>query len=103
MMQTPAAAGAKKAMVQLVKEFEHNKDCNVLAFIHDEVIIEVRKDSPDKFRIIDRVSEILIDNMQIVLDSVRIAVEADLMDYWKKSGGNWQKTYWKNVGDTKLI
>lgn len=97
LMQTPAAVGAKAAMVQLVKEFENNEDCNILAFIHDEVILEVRKNAPNKFEIIDRVSEILIDKMQEVLYTVRIAVEADLMDYWRKdNSGGWSNVYWKD-------
>lgn len=102
LMQTPAAVGAKAAMYRIIKEFYGTKQLIPLAFIHDEVIFEVRKNDTNKYVLIDRVAEILIDSMQKVLPKVRITAEASLMDYWSKSGGKWEAQYWRNVGSTEL-
>lgn len=102
LMQTPAAIGAKRAMTQIIKQHLTHPEMRPLAFIHDEIVFEVKKDSEKKFDIIEDVAYSLIEGMQTVLSSVRIAVEAELMDCWTKSGGTWSKTYWKNVGDSKL-
>jgi hypothetical protein len=40
--------------------------------------------------------------MQTILTDVRIAVEAEVFDYWKKSGGDWSATYFKNPKDKLL-
>jgi len=96
LMQTPAAIGAKRAVVNIIKKYLDHPEMRPLAFIHDEILFEVKKDSSNKFDIIEDVAYNLIDGMQSVLSSVRIAVEAELMDYWTKAGGTWTKTYWKN-------
>lgn len=98
LMQTPGAVGAKKAFTKLVMDFEFDNEVNILAFIHDEVVFEVKKDSVNKYNKIAKVANIMISEMQSVLRNVRIAVEADLMDYWKKEGGHWQCTFWKDPG-----
>lgn len=95
LMQTPAAAGAKDAVYQIVKKYYENPDLNPLAFIHDEIIFEVRGDK--KFELIDDVAKIMITSMQKALPNVRIACEASLMDYWAKSGGKWEAQYWQDV------
>lgn len=102
LMQTPAAAGAKSAVYHIVKEFYEDADMNPLAFIHDEIIFEVRANSTRKFEIIDRVAELMITSMQRALPHVRIAVEASLMDYWTKSGGKWEAQYWINAKESTL-
>jgi DNA polymerase I-like protein with 3'-5' exonuclease and polymerase domains len=102
LMQTPAAVGAKAAVYNLMKEFHDSRDLIPLAFIHDEIIFEVRADAPNKFPLIDRVAEIMIDSMQRALPNVRVAAEASLMDWWSKSGGKWEAQYWKDVRSTQL-
>ena len=95
LMQSPAAVGAKKAMVKIISKYSESTDVNPLAFIHDEIVFEI-KDSENMADIVRDVSEILIDEMQTVLTSVRITVEAEVFDYWKKSGGFYEATYWKD-------
>lgn len=95
LMQTPAAVGAQRAMCRIIREFYDNPDVFPQAFIHDEVIVELRQGTEVKY--IPRISEILIDEMHTVLNTVRISVEAEVCgQFWRKSGGEWSKTYWKN-------
>lgn len=102
LMQTPAAVGAKAAVYNMMKEFHDSRDLIPLAFIHDEIIFEVRADAPNKFALIDRIAEIMIDSMQRALPNVRVAAEASLMDWWSKSGGKWEAQYWKDVRSNQL-
>lgn len=100
LMQSPSAVGAQRAVNKLVREFYTNSDIFPQAFIHDEVVFEVRE---NRYDLIDRAADIMITEMQSVLSSVRIAVEAEICgDMWRKAGGRWAKTYWKNVGQDKL-
>jgi len=98
LMQSPAAIGAKKSVIRFMEEFSDTDFVIPVAFIHDEIVFEV-KEGPKMYGFIDDVAEIMIDSMQSVLTEVRIAVEAELMDYWMKSGGTWSKQYWKNPKD----
>lgn len=102
LMQAPAAMGAKNATVELIKKYEFDPNINILAFIHDEVVIEVKKDAPDKLKLVGDVADVLITEMQKVLSTVRIAAEADIMPYWMKEGGHTQITFWKNPHDDIL-
>ncbi len=101
LMQCPAAIGAKRAMCHIIDKFKVSQHVRPLAFIHDEIVFEIL-DSDHMVDYIRDVSEILIDQMQTVLNDVRIAVEAEVFDYWKKSGGDWSKTYFKNAKDKTL-
>jgi len=101
LMQSPSAIGAKKAMVKIISKYGNSVAVKPLAFIHDEILFEVL-DNNEKYAIIKDISQILIEEMQTVLKSVRIAVEAELFPYWKKSGGEWSKTYFKGPKDTDL-
>ena len=101
LMQCPSAIGAKRAMVKIISKYGNSVEVNPLAFIHDEIVFEVL-DIPEKYAIIKDISEILIDEMQSVLTSVRIAVEAEIFPYWKKAGGEWDKTYWKDSNSKEL-
>ena len=94
LMQTPSAIGAKRAVNTIMRRYHNHPDINVLAFIHDEVLFEVKEHRKD---IVDDVAEIMIDQMQSVLSSVRITVEASMMDYWQKADGFWTKQYFKNA------
>ena len=89
-------------MCNIIREFHRNPDVIPQAFIHDEVIVEIKEESAQKYA--QRISELLIDGMHTALPSVRIAVEAEICgDYWKKSGGEWSKKYWKDTPSSILI
>jgi DNA polymerase I-like protein with 3'-5' exonuclease and polymerase domains len=102
LMQTPSAIGAKNAMCKLIREFYNHPDVIPQAFIHDEAVVEVREDKTEEH--LKRISEILIDGMHEKLPSVRMTVEAEVCGpYWRKSGGEWSKTYWKNEPKGDLL
>lgn len=97
LMQSPSAVGAKKAMREMILKYKDDPDCNILGFIHDEAIGEIRE-GPRMYEILDDISQIMIREMQRTLRHVRITVEAELFDYWKKAGGFYDKTWWRDVG-----
>jgi DNA polymerase I-like protein with 3'-5' exonuclease and polymerase domains len=94
LMQTPSAVGAKKAVNKIMRTFYNNPDIYPQAFIHDEIVFEVRK---GRYDLVEQAANIMIDEMQSVLSSVRIAVEASMSDYWQKADGFWTKTYFKDA------
>ena len=101
LMQSPSAQGAQMAMNKMIRTYWNHPDVIPQAFIHDECIFEIRIGT--EFDHVPRICEIMIEEMQKVLSSVRIVVEAENCgDYWRKSGGEWSKTYWKDPGDEKL-
>lgn len=102
LMQSPSAVGAKRMVCNVVKKYRGTGIVNPLAFIHDEIVFEV-KDGPDMIQTVADVAGIMISSMQEVLDSVRIAVEVDVMDYWKKSGGFYTQVFFKDPGKSNLI
>lgn len=91
LMQTPSAVGAQKAVNKIVRMFYGNPDIFPQAFIHDEIVFEVRE---GRYDLIDQAADAMIKEMQSVLSSVRISVEASVSDYWQKADGFWTKTYW---------
>lgn len=93
LMQSPAAIGAQRAMNRLIRTFWKCPDFIPQAFIHDEVVAEV---NPHRLDLIEEASYILIDEMQTVLTSVRVATEASMSDYWQKADGFWTKQFWRN-------
>lgn len=97
LMQTPSAVGAKRAVSKIVNVFHDHKDITPLAFIHDEILFEI---SESRMDLIDEAANIMIEEMQSVLNSVRITVEASLSDYWQKADGFWTKQYFKNALNT---
>ena len=99
LMQTPSAVGAKSMVRNLQRKYIDNSEINMLAFIHDEVLFEIKEGRED---LIDDVAKIMIESMQSVLSCVRITVEASMMDYWDKGGGDWNRTYWKNPTEEQL-
>lgn len=96
LMQSPSAIGAKKAMCHIIEKYYWSEQVHPLAFIHDEIVFEV-KDDEHAIMFVEDIADILISEMQTVLPDVRIAVEAELMDYWMKAGGYWGKAYWKDA------
>lgn len=101
LMQTPAAIGAKLAVYTAVRKHYSNPNIVLLAFIHDEILFEV-KDDADKYKNVEEIATIMIESMQTVLPSVRITVEASMMDYWTKAGGEFEKIYWKDPYNKEL-
>ena len=93
LMQTPSAIGAKKMANAIIKEYFNHPDMNPLAFIHDEILFEVREND-NMYKIIDDIAQTMLEEMADILPNVRISVEAELMDYWMKAGGSWSKQYW---------
>jgi len=102
LMQSAAAKGAKSMTVNVIKKYYKSDEVRPLAFIHDEIVGEV-KDNENIHQNIADISEIMIDSMQEVLYTVRVAVEASVMDYWQKSGGLWEVGYFKNKPVTDEI
>lgn len=93
LMQTPSAIGAQRAVNKICRTFFNNPDIIPQAFIHDEIVFEVREGRTD---LIEQASYIMIEEMQTVLSSVRVAVEASLSDYWQKADGYWTQSFWKD-------
>lgn len=101
LMQTPSAIGAKTMLTMFVEKYLEDERVIPLAFIHDEIVFEVLQNGEQE-DIIKDVSELMIDAMQMTLNSVRITVEASMMDYWDKGGGDYQVMYWKDPKDWRL-
>lgn len=91
LMQTPSAIGAQKAMNAIIRKYWKHADLIPQAFIHDEIVGEIREDC---YCLLDDVANIMMTEMQSVLSTVRIAVEASVSDYWQKADGFWTKEYW---------
>lgn len=91
LMQSPSAQGAQMAMNKMIRTYWNHPDVIPQAFIHDEVVGEVREDCYDQ---LDGVANIMMEEMQKQLPSVRIAVEASVSDYWQKADGFYNKTMW---------
>jgi len=98
LMQSPSAVGATRTAIALGRKYLDHPDVNLLAFIHDEFLFEVKDGN---MTYVQDVAEIMIDEMQRALKGVRIAVEASVMPYWSKDGGE-DTVYWKDNGDKKL-
>lgn len=94
LMQTPSAVGAQKAVNRVARTFYNSPDIFPQAFIHDEIVFEVREQRTD---LMEEASNIMIEEMQTVLSSVRISAEASMSYYWQKADGFWTKQYWKDA------
>lgn len=101
LMQSPSATGAKRAVSKFMQEFGNLDIVKPMAFIHDEILFEI-KECPQMYGLIQDVSEIMIDEMQSVLTSVRVAVEAELFPHWAKTGSTWSLQYWKDPKNKTL-
>lgn len=93
LMQTPSAVGAQKAVNKIIRTFYNETDIIPQAFIHDEIVFEIREGRED---LAEKASNIMIEEMQTVLNSVRVAVEASISDYWQKADGYWTQSYWRD-------
>lgn len=102
LMQSPSAQGAKQMLWEVGYDFRNNEDVELDAFIHDEIVIEVR-DNEHFEKNVDKVAKSMIQSMQVVLPSVRINVEAAAMAYWSKDGdGSFDRLYWMDAGSKEL-
>jgi hypothetical protein len=101
LMQAPSAVGAKDVCWRAFKEFDESEEVYALAFIHDEIIWEI-KDNENLIKNVDRCAEIMIDGMKNTLTSVRVAVEVEVKDYWSKDVSLWAKNYWKDYNSNEL-
>lgn len=101
LMQSAAAKGAKEAVCSAMSKYYGTDWLRPIAFIHDEILAEV-KECSITYELVEDLATIMIDSMQKALPNVRIAVEADVMDCWKKEGGFYQKTFFKNAGEDLL-
>ena len=103
LMQSPSAEGAKQMLWEFGEEFKFNDEVILDAFIHDEIVIEV-KDNDNFENNVDKVAKIMISSMQKVLPSVRVNVEAAAMKHWSKNGetGELENLYWMDPGSSKL-
>ena len=86
-LQSRSADGAKAAGLLLAEACEYGslQGSSLLAFIHDEYIIEMPNDSNLEERI-DAAMTLMLEGMSTVLPDVRITVEADAMKRWVKDG-----------------
>jgi DNA polymerase I-like protein with 3'-5' exonuclease and polymerase domains len=101
LMQSPSAIGAKRAVIRVMEEFA---DTNVIisqAFIHDEIVGEV-KECPQMYDLIQDLAKIMLEEMGSTLTESRRAVEAEFMNCWRKSGGEWSRVYWMEPHTTKI-
>lgn len=88
-LQTPTAEGAKSAAFNVARacyDWIHGSvlfGARVVAFIHDELIVEL----PEDDRMHDRafaIAQIMVDSMQRILPDVTIRAEPALMRFWSK-------------------
>jgi DNA polymerase I-like protein with 3'-5' exonuclease and polymerase domains len=88
-MQSLSADGAKAAVCKVGEAslLEGNilSGCQMKAFIHDEIIIEVPNDDKIEERM-DYMASLMIEAMHKVMPDMRITVEASVMDRWLKNG-----------------
>lgn len=92
-LQSPTGEGAKLAVFRVAKECYHPDGQLVgsfpLAFIHDEILLEVPRDRAHEHALI--ASEIMVDAMAVVMTDVKVRTERALMIHWDKRA----KPVWK--------
>jgi len=77
-LQSRSAEGAKLALFELTKAFPHQ----ILAFIHDEFIVEVPEDGAHEAAF--EVARIAVEGMKQVMPDVRVSAEPTMMFRWNK-------------------
>ena len=101
LMQTPSAIGATNTAIQLGRKYLNHPNVNLLAFIHDEFLFEIKDIGDNVLNITRDIAQIMINEMQKVLKGVRIAVEYNIMDYWSKESDN-SGVYFKDANSDYL-
>ena len=88
--QHMVAMGAKAALYEVQRESRMvegsplYQQCRPVAFIHDEIMSEMRR-GPGLQAAIDRKKEIMVREMKRFCPDVRVGVGADVLDRWRKT------------------
>ena len=88
-LQTPTAEGAKIALWHLAEAMYDSSNantlfgCHMVAFIHDEVIIELPFDDLVTARAYEAAG-IMVDGMKVVMQDMKVQAEPALMHVWDK-------------------
>ena len=95
LMQSLSADGAKIAAYNVARFLEKNKIGKMLAFIHDEVIVEIPSNS-ELPELTENISYLMCESMRSVMPDIRITVEASEMpERWIKEGEfEFEGTFW---------
>lgn len=92
-MQTPAAEGAKSAVIQVVRACRDTREgsilygnAHVVDFIHDELLLEVRESDPDTMDAVRKeVERLMLVAMKAILPDIPgLGVESVFMRAWDK-------------------
>lgn len=89
LFQGLAADGAKNAIWEVAKECYVEKDsplfgCRPVAFIHDELLVEVPEDIKARTAAADRLAEVMVGAMKVFIPDVKISAEPAAMARWFK-------------------
>ena len=88
-LQTPTAEGAKGAVFEVSRQCYDSSlnsiltGCYPIAFIHDEIILEIPEDDLMHVRAA-AISKIMIDSMKNIMQDTKVEAEAVLMRFWSK-------------------
>ena len=89
LFQGLAADGAKNAIWEVAKECYVEKDsplfgCRPVAFIHDELLVEVPEGIEERTAAADRLAEVMVSAMEVWIPDVKISAEPAAMTRWLK-------------------
>ena len=84
-----AADGAKNAIWEVAKECYVREEsplfgCRPVAFIHDELLVEVPEGIEERTAAADRLAEVMVEAMKIYIPDVKIEAEPAAMRRWYK-------------------
>ena len=89
LFQGLAADGAKNAIWEVAKECYVDEDsplygCRPVAFIHDELLVEVPEGIEERTAAADRLAEVMVAAMKVYIPDVKINAEPAAMTRWLK-------------------
>ena len=84
-----AADGAKNAIWEVMKECYVDEEsplygCRPVAFIHDELLVEVPEGVEERTAAADRLAEVMVEAMKVYIPDVKIEAEPAAMRRWYK-------------------
>ena len=84
-----AADGAKHAIWEVMKECYVNQEsplfgCRPVAFIHDELLVEVPEGVEERTAAANRLAEVMVEAMKVYIPDVKIEAEPAAMRRWYK-------------------
>ncbi len=84
-----AADGAKNAIWEVMKECYVNEEsplygCRPVAFIHDELLVEVPESIEERTAAANRLAEVMVEAMKVYIPDVKIEAEPAAMRRWYK-------------------